>query len=135
MAVAPTLWVAIAGAAIAGVGNGVESVAGRTALQEEVDEGWMAVMMSVNESMFELVPGVGILLGGAIAALAGPRAALGVAGLGSLVVMVAVWVALRPGVLRSEAPRMASPVSHPDKAAAQPRTKRPTARAQSQHPQ
>ncbi len=135
MAVAPALWVAIVGAAIAGVGNGVESVAGRTALQEEVDEGWMAVMMSVNESMFELIPGVGILLGGAIAALAGPRVALGVAGLGSLVVMVAVWVALRPGVLRSEAPRMASPVGHPDKAAAQPRTKRPTARAQSQHPQ
>jgi MFS family permease len=135
MALAPALWVAIVGAAIAGVGNGVESVAGRTALQEEVEEGWMAVMMSVNESMFELIPGVGILLGGAIAALAGPRAALGVAGLGSLVVMVAVWVALRPGVLRSEAPRAASPVGHPDKAAAQPRTKRPTARAQSQHPQ
>ena len=50
---------AIAGAAIAGVGNGVESVAGRTALQEEVEEGWMAVMMSVNESMFELIPGSG----------------------------------------------------------------------------
>ena len=63
---------------------------------------WMAVMMSVNESMFQLIPGLGILLGGAIAALAGPRVALGVAGLGSLVVMVAVWVALRPGVLRSE---------------------------------
>ena len=28
----------------------------------------MAVMMSFNESMFQLIPGVGILLGGAIAA-------------------------------------------------------------------
>ena len=92
-------------------------------------------MMSLNESMFQAIPGVGIVLGGAIAALAGPRAALGVAGLGSLVVMVAVWVALRPGVLRSEAPRTAAPVGHLDNAAAQPRTTRPTARAQSQHPQ
>ena len=135
MALAPALWVAIAGAAIAGVGNGVESVAGRTALQEEVEEGWMAVMMSVNESMFELIPGLGILLGGAIAALAGPRAALGVAGLGSLVVMVAVWVALRPGVLRSELAETDSLPSQPDTGASQPRRSPATVRAHSQHPQ
>ena len=36
----------------------------------------MAMMMSLNESIFQAVPGVGILLGGALAALAGPRAAL-----------------------------------------------------------
>ena len=135
MALAPALWVAIAGAAIAGVGNGVESVAGRTALQEEVEEGWMAVMMSVNESMFELIPGLGILLGGAIAALAGPRVALGVAGLGSLVVMVAVWVALRPGVLRSELAETDSLPSQPDTGASQPRRSPATVRAHSQHPQ
>ena len=34
MAVAPTLAVALVGAAIAGIGNGVEAVAARTALQE-----------------------------------------------------------------------------------------------------
>jgi MFS family permease len=135
MAVAPALWAAIVGAAIAGVGNGIESVAGRTALQEEVEEGWMTVMMSFNESMFELIPGLGILLGGAIAALAGPRAALGVAGLGSLAVMVAVWVVLRPGVLRSEAPEPDSAAGHPEKGAVQPRRQPATAHPQSQHPQ
>jgi hypothetical protein len=92
-------------------------------------------MMSVNESMFELIPGLGILLGGAIAALAGPRAALGVAGVGSLVVMIAVWVALRPGVLRSEAERTAVVPAHPDRGAPQPLRQPATARPQSQHQQ
>ena len=73
MAAAPSLAVAIVGAAIAGVGNGVESVAVRTALQEEVEEQWMAMMMSLYEALFQSVPGVGIVIGGAITAL-GARA-------------------------------------------------------------
>ncbi len=60
---------AIVGAAIAGIGNGVETVAARTALQEEVEDRWMALMMALNESLFQSVPGAGILLGGAITAL------------------------------------------------------------------
>ena len=59
MAAAPTLAVAIVGAAIAGVGNGVESVAVRTALQEEVEDQWMALMMSLYEALFQSVPGAG----------------------------------------------------------------------------
>lgn len=94
MAAAPTLAVAIVGAAIAGVGNGVESVAARTALQEQVEERWMALMMSLNESLFQSIPGAGILLGGAITALGSPRAALAVAGAGSLAITVAAWFAL-----------------------------------------
>ena len=39
----------------------------------------MAMIMSLNESLVQAAPGVGILLGGAIAALAGPRVALAVA--------------------------------------------------------
>jgi MFS family permease len=108
MAAAPALWIAIVGSAVAGVGNGIESVAARTALQEEVEPRWMALMMSFNESMLVLIPGLGILLGGAIAALAGPRAALAIGGAGSLVVTAAIWVVLRPGVLQSEAEAAAS---------------------------
>ena len=126
---------AIVGAAIAGVGNGVESVAGRTALQEEVEEGWMAVMMSVNESMFELIPGRRDPARRRDRGAAGPRVALAVAGLGSLVVMVAVWVVLRPGVLRSELAETDSLPNQPDTGAAQPRRAPATVRAQSQHPQ
>jgi hypothetical protein len=45
------------------------------------------------------------VLGGALAALASPRAALAVAGGGALLVTAAVWLVLRPatGVLSAEA--------------------------------
>ncbi|MGA8718662.1 MAG: MFS transporter [Solirubrobacteraceae bacterium] len=94
MAIAPTLAVAIIGAAFAGIGNGVEAVAARTALQEETEERWMALMMSFNEALFQSVPGVGIVIGGAITALGSPRAALAVAGAGSLAITAAAWFTL-----------------------------------------
>jgi hypothetical protein len=94
MSIAPTLAVAIVGAGFAGIGNGVEAVSARTALQEATQERWMALMMGLNESMFQLVPGAGILLGGALAALASPRSALAVAGAGSLTVTAFAWFAL-----------------------------------------
>ena len=95
MSVAPSLAVAIPGAALAGVANGLESVAVRTALQELVEQRWMALIMSLSESIFQAVPGAGILIGGAIAATAGPRAALAVAGGGALVVASLAWTMLR----------------------------------------
>jgi hypothetical protein len=94
MASAPTLAVAIVGAAIAGLGNGIESIAGRTAVQELTEGTWMALMMSLQESLYQSIPGAGILLGGTITALGSPRAALGVAGAGSLVITVMVWLML-----------------------------------------
>jgi Major Facilitator Superfamily len=97
MAAAPSLGLAIGGAGIAGIGNGTMFVASRTALQEAVRGRWMALMMSLSESIIQGVPGAGILLGGALTALAGPRTALAVGGAGSLVTSFAVWVMLRPG--------------------------------------
>lgn len=94
MAAAPSLAVAIVGAALGGIGNGVESVAARTAIQEEASEGWMAMMMSLYEALFQSVPGAGMLIGGGITALGSPRTALAVAGAGSLAVTVAAWFAL-----------------------------------------
>jgi MFS family permease len=104
MAGAPTLAVAVVGAAIAGIGNGLEVVAARTALQEATEERWMALMMSLNESLFQSVPGAGILLGGAITALASPRAALAVAGVGSLVITAVAWFALMPVIMATAPP-------------------------------
>jgi MFS family permease len=98
MALAPTLGIAIAGAAIGGIGNGSEAVAVRTVLQEQVAEHWMAMVMSLNDSIAQSVPGAGILLGGAIGALAGPRPALAVAGVGALAVTVVAWVMVRPAM-------------------------------------
>ena len=37
----------------------VESVAVRTALQEQVEQGWMAMIMSLNDSILQAVPGAG----------------------------------------------------------------------------
>ena len=100
MAVAPDIGVAILGAAIAGVGNGVEIVAARTALQEAAPDRWMALMLSLNESMFQAMPGIGIAMGGAITALGGPRTALGAGAVGALTVALTMWLALTPSATR-----------------------------------
>jgi MFS family permease len=94
MGAAPSVAVALVAAAIGGGGNGIASVAARTTLQELVEEQWMARIMSLWESVNEAVPGAGILLGGATAALAGPRVALITAGVGGILV-----TALVPSVL------------------------------------
>ncbi len=99
MAAAPTIAVATIGAGFGGVGNGIESVAVRTALQERIEPTWMALMMGLQESLLQAVPGAGIVLGGAIAALASPRAALSVAGAGAIAIAALSWILLRPGVL------------------------------------
>jgi MFS family permease len=101
MAAAPSLGVAFVGALIGGAGNGIEAVAVRTALQEQVEDRWMGLMMGLNESVLQAMPGAGIVLGGAIAALAGPRAALAVAGAGAFAISVATWLILAPGRRRS----------------------------------
>ena len=97
MAAAPSLVYAVIAAAVAGVGNGVEAVAARTALQEALPEDWMALVMSFSESLNEAMPGVGIVLGGAIATLANSRTALAVGAGGALLVAVAAWALLNPG--------------------------------------
>ena len=74
-------------------------MAARTALQEYTSEKWMAMVMSLNESLSQAAPGVGILLGGLLAAWGNPRIALAVAGAGSLAFAIAVWVVLRPSVM------------------------------------
>jgi MFS family permease len=96
MAAAPSLWVALIGSAVGGVGNGIEPVVERTALQERVEQRWLALTLSLNESMFQAMPGLGFVLGGGIAALAGARTALAVGGIGAIVIG-----ALAPAVLRS----------------------------------
>lgn len=64
----------------------------------------MALMMSLNESLFQTVPGAGILIGGAITALGSPRAALAVAAAGSLGITAAAWLLLPARDLRRGVP-------------------------------
>lgn len=103
IAAAPTIVVAVIGSALGGVGNGSGGVAGRTMLQQYTPHRWMNVMMSLNESIAQAVPGIGFVLGGLLAALTDPRVALAVAAAGSFAYAVAVWLGLRPSVL-GEAP-------------------------------
>lgn len=95
MTVAPSLIVALCGSAVAGAGNSVEWVAWRTAIQERTPDRWMALMMSLADSMSMLAPGVGIIAGGLIAQFASSRAAFGVAAAGSLLFAVVVPLAFR----------------------------------------
>lgn len=97
MAVAPGLLVAVIGAAIAGIGNGVESIAVKTAVQERTTDSWMALVMSLNDSLSQLAPGLGILLGGVVTALATSRIAFGLAAAGSAAFAAAVPLVLRQG--------------------------------------
>lgn len=100
MAVAPDIGVALVGAALAGSGNGVGAVATRTAIQEQAEATWMTLVMSLHESVAQAVPGVGIALGGALAAIFTARVALAVAAAGALAVALLARVMLRPGVLK-----------------------------------
>jgi MFS family permease len=111
MAVAPALAVALVGAALAGMGNGVESIAAKTAVQEQAPDHWMSLVMSLNDSISQLAPGLGILLGGLIAAAATSRIAFGVAAAGSLAFALAVPIALRGSVAAHDnRPERAEPV-------------------------
>ncbi|MGZ4299704.1 MAG: MFS transporter, partial [Solirubrobacteraceae bacterium] len=87
---APSLIVALIGSAVAGAGNSVEWVAWRTAVQERTPDRWMALIMSLTDSMSMLAPGVGIVAGGLIAQFTSSRVAFGVASVGSLLFAIAV---------------------------------------------
>jgi MFS family permease len=105
MAAAPSLPLALVGAAIAGAGNSVEWVAAKTAVQARTPDRWMAMVMGLTESTSQLAPGVGILLGGLITALTASRVAFAVAAAGSLMFAAAV-----PFVFRDSAvPRRKEP--------------------------
>jgi predicted MFS family arabinose efflux permease len=97
MAAAPDLAIALVGAAAAGVSNGIGSVAITTELQDVVPQSWVAIVTSLDQSLGQLSPGVGIALGGVLAALASVRFALGVAAAGCAVLAALSLVALAPG--------------------------------------
>jgi predicted MFS family arabinose efflux permease len=83
----------------------VESTATQTAIQQRAKQEWMALIMSLSQSVSQLAPGLGILAGGVIASVASARAALGVAGAGSLLFAAVVIFALRPSAMTPAPPR------------------------------
>jgi MFS family permease len=88
MGFAPTIAAACAAAAVGGAGNGVQWVGMVSAVQELTSPGMQARVMSVLESTGSAMPGIGFLLGGAIAAAVSPRAAFIIAAAGIFATLV-----------------------------------------------
>jgi MFS family permease len=117
MATAPTLAVAVIGGGIAGAGNGSQYGAFRSALQGITSERWMAIVLSVTESLFQGGPGAGIILGGVLTAVVGPRPALAVGAAGSLIVAALMWARLKAPVMSPEIAESVpqdDPISEPE---------------------
>lgn len=93
--ISPTLAVACAASFVGGLGNGVQWIALVTAVQELTRAAYQARVLALLEALASAMPGVGFLLGGAIAALSGPRLSYAVAGAGVLVVLALATARLR----------------------------------------
>lgn len=85
---APTLAVACVASVVGGAGNGVQWVSVVSAMQELTTADMQARVTSVLESIGAAMPGVGIALGGVIAAIVDPRATFLFAGVGVLAIAV-----------------------------------------------
>jgi MFS family permease len=90
LAAAPTLAVACAASVVGGAGNGVQWVSVVSAVQELTAAEMQARVMSVLESIGAAMPGVGIAIGGLIAATVSPRTAFLFAGIGVLAIVAVV---------------------------------------------
>jgi MFS family permease len=104
MGAAPTLLVACVAAAIGGIGNGMQWVAMVSAVQELTGTRMQARVMAMTESISSATPGIGFILGGAVAAILSPRASFAVAGAGVLLVLAAAAVALNRVGWRGDKP-------------------------------
>ena len=93
----PTLLVACAASFVGGLGNGVQWIALVTAVQELTRAAYQARVLSLLEALASAMPGIGFLLGGAIAAIFEPRVSYAVAGAGVLAVLAVAAVAPAPG--------------------------------------
>jgi predicted MFS family arabinose efflux permease len=93
LAAAGGIQVACAIALVGGAANGAQIAALGTAIQEGIALEFQARVMSIYEAAMTAGPGIGYVLGGLVGATAGQRAAFMVAGIGVLVVTLAVVLA------------------------------------------
>ena len=99
---APTLLAACVASAVGGAGNGVQWVALMTAVQQLTPADYQARVISLLESLAAAMPGLGFVIGGAVAATFSPRASYAVAGAGVLAVLAVALVALSRAGWRGE---------------------------------
>jgi MFS family permease len=103
-AAAPSLLVACLASVVGGAGNGVQWVALISAVQEMTSPTFQARVIAMLESLASAMPGLGFVIGGAVAALLSPRASYAVAGLGVIAVLAIGAVALRRAGWSGERP-------------------------------
>jgi MFS family permease len=96
LAAAPTIALACAASIVGGAGNGVQWVSVLTAVQEALPDNLQARVVGLLESTAAAAPGIGFLLGGALTAVWSPRLAYLVAGLGVVVIAVALVRRIAP---------------------------------------
>jgi MFS family permease len=101
-ALSPSLALACAASAVGGTGNGVQWIALVTEVQQLTKATYQARVLALLEALASAMPGVGFLLGGAIAAIFVPRAAYAVAGAGVLAVLALALLVLRRVSFRPE---------------------------------
>lgn len=89
VAASTALWVACVFSFVGGTGNGVQWIALITAVQEETPRGLQGGLMGLVESMSGLCLGLGFILGGAVAAVSGPRATFIMSGTAAALATVA----------------------------------------------
>jgi MFS family permease len=93
--IAPTLAVACGASVLGGIGNGVQWIALVTAIQELTQSSYQARVLSLLEGVGSAMPGIGFILGGAVAAIFSPRLSYAVAGFGVLIVLALAIGSLR----------------------------------------
>jgi MFS family permease len=86
-------------------------MAAKTLLMEYTPLRWMGMVTSLNESISQLGPGVGILLGGGLTAVFSPRLALGISAVATVIYAVVASFALRPSRLGDPPVRPRDPAS------------------------
>lgn len=99
---APTLLAACLASAVGGAGNGIQWVALMTAVQQLTRADYQARVISLLESLATAMPGLGFVIGGAVAAIFNPRTSFAVAGAGVLAVLAIAFVALSRARWRAE---------------------------------
>jgi predicted MFS family arabinose efflux permease len=74
MGAGASLAIVVAWSAVGGAGNGVHAMAFLTALQERAGDAQQARVASIYDAVTTVGPGIGFVLGGALASIASPRA-------------------------------------------------------------
>ena len=112
------------------------STAFMTETQDRTPRDWMALVTTLLQSIRQISPGLGILLGGVLAAAGSSRAAFGVAGAGCLLFAGATFVLLSPKRMEGGVPSATDPLADraptrrsptPYRVVAAPRERRATA--------